>query len=258
MTVLTRLSCSPNLLCAIRKTRKLSCDLYDRLRLANGFIDSCGASSSIAIASLHSSSDTLPVLKNIESVCSIASGVNNLISTGALFSQLVTGAVFYETEQGEFILEIDNTAEIKLRRIVKSPLAIASKIFRLFAKTLNSVNFLSYPELRILRLGAHAKIVGGVGTGLGALSSTCSLVNDACSLALIHKNHVSQDKAELRQVIREVIFSCICNFVDIATAIVSIMFSFAPVLLGTHALLILGIFSLLSSVLNLVQDIVTG
>ncbi|WP_284442539.1 hypothetical protein [Chlamydia gallinacea] len=263
MTALTRLSCcSAGYLssAAATKARKLSCSVYDRLRIATGFIDSAGSFSSIALASLSSSSSALPTLRNIESACCMASGVNNLISTGALFSQLITGAILYESEEGNFTVQLDPLT-MTVRRVVRPPLVIISKLLRLFSKTLNSAHFLGHSDLKIIRLGAHAKIVGGIGTGLGALSSTCSLINDACCLASIHPDkyyHSQEDKIKLRQVIRETIFSFICNLVDIATAGVSIVFSFAPVLLGTHALLILGIFSLLSSVLNLVQDIITG
>lgn len=243
------------------QARKVSSGLHTHLSLTGDLIGVVQSSSTIALTALNSpSSAAAQRLMNLEAACCMASGVNNMIDTGALLSQLLSGALFYQTgDNGEFLWKI-HPATMRLEKTRQSPFKVASKLTRLFSKMVGSFSFLAHPSLKLLRLGSHALTVGtGVASSLSALSSACGIADDVCylSFALTRNPSSAEDKARVRQVIRERVLSFVCNVINLSLEIVQFMFVFVPALLGAHALMILGIFLLLSSVFNLVLDIVT-
>ncbi|WP_375793984.1 hypothetical protein O1W69_01580 [Chlamydia sp. 12-01] len=212
-------------------------------------------------------SGALTKLSSLEDACGIASGINNCADTLALFSQLVTGAMFYEVDSSSGNFAIKTTTrhkgngeyEIIIGRTLRSPLSIASKITRLASKATGSVCFMG-GDLKLMALGKHAKGLGGVATSLSAISSACGaaddMVNIVGAIRSVNSESSAEDFAERRQTLREKFFSLLCNIVDLLGDIMSLLFSFAPALLGPHSLLIIGIFWLMSSVLNFVQDFI--
>ncbi|WP_172600202.1 hypothetical protein [Chlamydia abortus] len=218
----------------------------------------------IAKASLHpGKQDTLTRLTTLEHACGVTSGLNNCVDAVALFSQLVTGAMFYEVDsKGSFkiaaksIRRPDGSTEIVARRVLRSPLAIASKVTRLASKATGGVCFFS--ELKLAGLGKHAKCLGGITTGLSAISSACGAADDIVSIVSTLRSTDFEPSAEnliqRRATLREKFFSLLCNLVDLVTAVLCLFARFAPAVLGPHAALIISAFLLMSSILNLVQD----
>ncbi|QVE49599.1 hypothetical protein SBV42_01970 [Chlamydia crocodili] len=221
----------------------------------------------IAKASLGlGNSGTLAKLSSLEDACGMASGINNCIDTVVLFSQFATGAMFYEVDSttGNFIIDTktiqqeDGTVQLVSNRVLRSPLSIASKVTRLASKATGSVCFGG--DLKLMTLGKHARGLGGVATSLSAISSACSAADDVVNIvgAIRSTNSESsaEDFIERRQTLREKFFSLLCNIVDLLGDILSLFASFAPALLGPQSALIIGIFWLMSSVLNFVQDFI--
>ncbi|MEF9496816.1 hypothetical protein [Chlamydia sp. 04-14] len=211
--------------------------------------------------------NTLAKLSSLEDACGIASGINNCMDTVALFSQFATGAMFYEVDSstGNFIIDTktiqkeDGTVQLISNRVLRSPLSIASKVTRLASKATGSVCFMS-DDLKLMSLGKHARGLGGVATSLSAISSACGAADDVVSIvgAIRSTNSESsaEDFIERRQTLREKFYSLLCNLVDLIGDVLGLFASFAPALLGPQSALLIGIFWLMSSVLNFVQDFI--
>ncbi|EPP36217.1 hypothetical protein BOKEGFJH_00761 [Chlamydia avium] len=241
------------------KTRRLSSSLHDNISLTNDLLGVISSSSSIALATLESSRPVAQKLVNLESACGIAIGMNNLMDIGVQLTQLLSGAMFYQTgKKGGIFWKICPRTR-RAQRILRSPLSIASKLAHLFSKIIGNLSFFNYP-LKLVNLGAHAKTVGGISISLRALASVCGALDDASCIVVVNafKPASTEERVKIRQIIREKVLSFICNLVDLGSYAVSLVFSFAPALLGLHASLILGISCLLSAVFNLAQDIITG
>ncbi|WP_148174342.1 hypothetical protein [Chlamydia felis] len=214
-------------------------------------------------------SSTLQKLSSLESACGTASGINSCLDTLALVSLCATGAMFYEVDSasGNFKIGVksvknENGETVLVPcRILKSPLSIASKVTRLASKATSCVCFAG-GNLNLMNLGKHAKGLGGVSTSLSAISSACGAADDVLSIIdnVRSGNNEGETSCEAieerRQTLREKILSLVCNAIDLVSDILGLLFSFAPALLGPHALLVIGIFWLISSVLNFVQGFI--
>ncbi|WP_174222248.1 hypothetical protein [Chlamydia poikilotherma] len=222
----------------------------------------------IAKASLGlGASNALAKLSSLEHACGMASGINTCVDTIALFSQFATGAMFYEVDSatGNFIINTktiqkeNGTVELVPNRILRSPLSIASKVTRLASKATGSVCFMD-GHLQLMALGKHAQGLGAVATSLSAISSACGAADDVVNIvgAIRSTNRESsaEDFTMRRQTLREKFYSLLCNLVDFVGEVLLLFASFVPALLGPQAALIIGIFWLMSSVLNFVQDFI--
>ncbi|CAG9046197.1 hypothetical protein NVRI1_00543 [Chlamydia abortus] len=255
---------SPTLTACCDQIRLNAATFHNSVSLLGDIFGVLESSTIIAKASLHpGKQDTLTRLTTLEHACGIASGINNCVDAVTLFSQLVTGAMFYEVDsKGSFkiaaksIRKPDGSTEIVASRVLRSPLAIASKVTRLASKATGGVCFFS--ELQLASLGKHAKCLGGITTGLSAISSACGAADDIVSIVSTLRSTDFEPSAEnliqRRATLREKLFSLLCNLVDLVTEVLCLFARFAPAVLGPHAALIIGAFLLMSSILNLVQD----
>ncbi|WP_348663460.1 hypothetical protein [Chlamydia vaughanii] len=260
------LGSNPLITSGLSKLRQVSTDLHAKLCLAGDMIGLIGSSATIAKASSHLQSGlTFDRLSSLESACGTGMGINNLLDTGALFTQCLTGTMFYEVNgSGNFVVKTcvtqneDGTTTISHKRVLRSPLEISSKVTRLASKAIGSVCFAD-SEFKIGKLGKHAKGLGGVGSSLSILSSVCGMADDAVNIASAVRTKdatTAEAIATCRKTIREKVLSLICNFFDAVAEVVGLFGTFAPALLGPHALLIVGIFWLLSSAANFIQDFI--
>ncbi|WP_187286276.1 hypothetical protein [Chlamydia psittaci] len=221
----------------------------------------------IAKASLTSArQDSLTRLTSLENACGLALGLNNCVDTATLLSQFLTGAMFYEVDSstGSFkvvtksVQKSNGEIEIVSSRLLRSPLAIASKVTRLASKVTGNACFFS--DLKLVNLGKHAKGLGGIATGLSAISSACGAADDIVSIVSALRSTDLEPSVEnfiqRRLTLREKFYSLLCNFVDLVTETLCLFAAFAPALLGPQSALIIGSFWMMSSVLNLVQDVI--
>ncbi|QXE28372.1 hypothetical protein [Chlamydia buteonis] len=222
----------------------------------------------IAKASLNSGrQDSLTRLTSLENACGLALGLNNCVDTATLLSQLLTGAMFYEVDSstGSFkvvtksIQKSNGEIEVTSSRLLRSPLAIASKVTRLAAKATGNV--CCFSNLKLVNLGKHAKGLGSIATGLSAISSACGAADDVVSIVSALRSTDLEPSVEnfiqRRLTLREKIYSFLCNCVDLVADILCLFVAFAPALLGPQSAIIIGSFWMMSSVLNFVQDFIS-
>lgn len=248
-----------------RRSRALATNHYSNLCLSNDILGIVSSSASLAKLSLKSHTGKLHSnLSALEHTCDFGMGVNGLLGSASLMTQMLTGAMFYETdEQGNFIIQTetveqsDGTFKVNIKRTPKSHLSICSKVSRLASKLLGNLTFLGSEPFHLPRLAKHARVLGGLGSGLSALSSAFGMVDDAVGMAeSAHSVTTTTEQAkEKYATIRSKMLSFVCNFIDLVAECVGLIFSFLPSVLGPHALLIVGVLWLLSSAGNFIQDL---
>lgn len=249
------------------KCRKEMMKLHDGLCLLGDTLGTVGAATMIAKTATDANAlSTLNKLSSLETACGIAMGASSCVDVAALGVQLFTGAMFYEVDAqtGNFVLQTktvqleDGTHRVVPSRVLRSPLCIAGKITRLASKAIGSVVFAD--ELKLVSLGKRAATLGGVASCLSAVSSACCAADDAVDIVSLVRSPTgdlsTEELTEHRQTLRMKFFALLCNLVDLVTEGVCLCLSFVPALLGSHALLIVGIFLLLSAVFNFVRDFV--
>ncbi|ATQ72032.1 uncharacterized protein CHPS25_1014 [Chlamydia psittaci] len=262
---LSNIPLCPDLTTCCDQIRLNATKLHNSISLLGNVFGILGSSTMIAKASLNpENTNTLMRLTSLENACGIAVGLNSCVDTVTLVSQLLTGAMFYEVDSatGSFKIVTKNIqkpngeVEIVSSRILRSPLAIASKVTRLASKATGSACLLS--DLKLVNLAKHAKGLGGISTGLSAISSACGAVDDVISIVSTLRSTdfdpSYEDLVQRRVTLREKFFSLLCNFVDLVADILCLFANFAPALLGPQSALIIGSFFLMSAVLNFVQD----
>ncbi|QXE26659.1 hypothetical protein HBN95_00515 [Chlamydia buteonis] len=265
---LSNIPVSPILTTCCDQIRLKSKKLHNGISLLGDIFGVLGSSTIIAKASLNSGrQDSLTRLTSLENACGLALGLNNCVDTATLLSQLLTGAMFYEVDSstGSFkvvtksIQKSNGEIEVTSSRLLRSPLAIASKVTRLAAKATGNV--CCFSNLKLVNLGKHAKGLGSIATGLSAISSACGAADDVVSIVSALRSTDLEPSVEnfiqRRLTLREKIYSFLCNCVDLVADILCLFVAFAPALLGPQSAIIIGSFWMMSSVLNFVQDFIS-
>ncbi|WP_201456485.1 hypothetical protein [Chlamydia sp. 17-3921] len=256
---------------ALNHVRKVSVSTYKTLNLVGDCVDFTSSCSMLARSQIASYQATPTLdnsaadlyqqrLENLESACSIASGVNNSLSCISLWTQLFSGSLVFETyDDGQFIFtkKQDKEGNVSYSKQVRSPLSILSKICRLASKTVGINNFLQ--ETSVVSLGNHALSVGNkVSVGASMLASGFSLVENTKEVY----SHTVGEKSKEENVrsrfqgLRDAVLGLLCDCFDLVQAILGLIFECAPVLLGVHAVFILGIVGILGAAFNFVADFI--
>lgn len=211
-----------------------------------------------------------PKLDRLESAVETAAALNCFGYTAAKFSRLVCGSMFFKTDStGQFVLEKVPTKDggTGFRKIRKNPFCIAADLCRLGSSVIRSTQ--ATETLGLARLGGHAHTaLGGTRSGLNLLASILGLTNDAIEIrdavqisadspSQPHKQSCASRFVTCMQRCKEAMFSLICNFIDAVAEILGVLFKAMPSIFGSHGLIIMGILGLLSSVGNLVLDLIS-
>ncbi|ANH78556.1 hypothetical protein [Candidatus Chlamydia sanziniae] len=245
--------------------RRHSKQLEETLTMTNDlleiFIHSLGISRAVMSPTPGSSVDIR--LQNTESFLCTADAVNDSVTCLALWTQLLNGALIFETNSdGSFIYKTDPTTGVQKRQR-RSGIYIASKISRLAAKTVGSVTALH--QARIITLGSHAMLVGGrVSLALHTFASGCSFIEHCIEVHSLLNQTIDPEETSSSQPfiqraknLRSAFLAMFCDFLEIISTSLWLIFSIVPAVLGIHALLILGIVTLMVSIFNFIQDIIS-
>lgn len=212
-----------------------------------------------------------PTINRLEEVLDASAEVVGFGHTGAHLTRLLSGSLFYKvTQTGAFALEKIPTKDgsgTTFRKVALCPFTIAANVFRVAASIFRSIRALN--TLRLANLGRHARnLLAPLQKGLNLLASLASLIKDALEIRDAIQISKARKDAEqkpscaqrfgncLRRC-KEAMFSLVCNFVDAVCEILGILYHCVPAIFGPHGLIIMGILGLLSSVGNLVLDIIS-
>ncbi|WP_100934397.1 hypothetical protein [Candidatus Chlamydia corallus] len=248
--------------------RKQTTSLYDSLSLTGDVVGAIKNSVTISRCFLGTNHHAQPALQKTENFLSATDGVNTAVQGVMLWGQLLNGSMIFETtDTGEFIREnandTNNPLAQKLRR--RSALTITGKVSRLAAKTLGTATFLH--DMSVVSLGSHANRVGcQVSSCLNLAATSCSLVENSIALYQVLKNkpetmsdpenpsQPSREFLERSKNLRNCFIAWLGDMVDLVGDILSTVCSFLPAILGIHAVLIMAIIGLISSVINFIKD----
>ncbi|EPP34439.1 hypothetical protein CP10139811_0694 [Chlamydia ibidis] len=203
------------------------------------------------------------VAEKFSSALDSADSIGNLLEAGVLSAQFLSGSFFFETDgSGNFMTQLsrnETTGLLESHRVIRSPLAIASKMMRLSSKYLKATSFVGQLQGETAFLAQHANALGCTATVLDLSASTCSASQDILSLRettlAIRASNSVEEQEDLRRACRESLFSLVCNIVDMLWIVVPSILALCLGVAMPFVILSSSLLGILSSVLNCYQDI---